>query len=178
MTINTIKAVGFCAHYSAPGDWAFDFALNLARRSTLPLNVFHFLSDPYNPADDTSKVLTGEARERLAIELERELRLYYDNRAGEYLNVGFRLCEDNEWKELHRCLLHREFQILVLGYATPGAIFAGRPIEEFADGFVGATILVGPDRPDQLHLNSRAALIADQMGLVEGSWEPIESVSA
>lgn len=173
MTTTTIRAIGFCAHYSAQGDWAFDFALGLAQRGSFPLNVFHFLSDPYDPTDDTSRVLTPVARGRLAIEREKELRMYYDTRAGEYLSVGFRLCEDNEWTELHRCLLHREFQILVLGYVAPGVTFAGQPIEEFADSFISPVVLIGPDRPDQYRLNSRAALIAEQIGLAPGSWARI-----
>jgi hypothetical protein len=177
MTTTTIRSVGFCAHYTAQGDWAFDFALKLAKRGSFTLNVFHFLSDPYDPTDDTSRVLTPQARERLAIEREKELRMYYDTRAGEYLSVGFRLCEDNEWKELHRCLLHREFQILVLGHIAPDATFAGQPIEEFADEFVSPVVLVGPDRPDQYWLNSRAALIAEQIGLSRDSWQPIPVIS-
>jgi hypothetical protein len=177
MTTTTIRAVGFCAHYSAPGDWAFDFALQLARRHSVPLNVFHFLSNPYDPTDDTSRVLSVEARDRLAIEREKELRLYYDSRAGEYLDVGFRLCADNEWTELHRCLLLRQFQLLVLGYVAPGVTFAGKPIEEFADSFVSPTVLVGPDRREQLHLNSRAALMYETIGLSPGSWCSIEPVT-
>ena len=177
MTITTIHSVGFCAHYSTQGDWAFDFALALAQRGGFPLNVFHFLSDPYDPTDDTSRLLEPKARQRLAIEREKELRMYYDTRAGEYLSVGFRLCEDNEWTELHRCLLHREFQVLVLGYPTHGASFAGHPIEEFADDFISPVVLVGPDRPDQYRLNSRAALIADQLGLAPGTWKRIPVLS-
>jgi len=173
MTITTIRSVGFCAHYSAPGDWAFEFALGLAKRKDLPLNVFHFLSNPYDPTDDTSRVLPVDIRDRLAIRLEKELRLYYDSRAGEYLEVGFRLCEDNEWTELHRCLMERQFQLLVLGYVDSGITFAGKPIEVFADSFVSPTVLVGPNRADEYLLNTRAALIADQIGLEPGSWKTI-----
>ena len=43
------------------------------------------------------------------------MRLYYDDLAGEYLEIGFRLCFDNTWRELHRCLAGQEFQLLVLG---------------------------------------------------------------
>ena len=68
MTTTTIRSVGFCAHYSTQGDWAFDFALDLARRGSFPLNVFHFLSDPCDPTDDTSSALAPAARERLIIE--------------------------------------------------------------------------------------------------------------
>ena len=178
MTMISLNAVGFCAHYSEPGDWAFDYALRLSRQHSISLNVFHFLSDPYDPTDDTSKRLSREQRARLSVEREKELRLYYDKRAGDYLEVGFRLCEDNEWSELHRCLLIREFQVLVLGYATPTATFSNRPIEDFAEAFVCPVVLVGPKRADQFRLNSRAAMIISDLGIPEGKWSLIEPISA
>lgn len=177
MTVVTINAVGFCAHYSQEGDWAFDFALQLSRRREAPLHVFHFLSDPYDPTDDRAERMSPDERAKEAIAREKELRLYYDQRAGDYLKVGFRLCEDREWTELHRCLVIREFQVLVLGYVGPSAIFAGRPIEEFAHSFVSPVVLVGPNSSSELRLNSRAALIADKLGIPEGTWSLIEHQS-
>jgi hypothetical protein len=141
----------------------------------IQLNVFHFLADPYEPTDTTGKGLSPEDRSKLAIERERELRLYYDKRAGDYLEVGFRLCEDNEWTELHHCLLIREFQVLVLGHPK-AATFAGRPIEEFADAFVSPVVLVGPEHSRRFRVNSRAALIADKLALVNNDWSVIQSV--
>lgn len=173
MAIPTLRAVGFCAHYSQQGDWAFDYALRLSRAHALQLNVFHFLTDPYDPHDTVTGRLTREEKAKLAVERERELRLYYDQRAGDYLEVGFRLCEDNEWTELHRCLVIREFQILVLGYVGSEAMFAGKPIKEFADSFVCPLVLVGPDHPDEYQLNSRAALISRRLTLPDGAWHTI-----
>lgn len=178
MAIPTLNAVGFCAHYSKQGDWAFDFALQLSRQHSIQLNVFHFLSDPYNHSKTAAEKSDKQARSRLAIEREKELRMYYDKRAGDYLEVGFRLCEDTEWVELHRCLVIREFQVLVLGYVGSSATFGGRPIENFAEAFTSPVILVGPDRPDQLHLNSQAVLIADNLGLNKNDFYTIERVSA
>jgi hypothetical protein len=165
MTTIGLKAVGFCAHYSRQGDWAFDFALRLSREKSLQLNVFHFLADPYNPEDTTGKNMSHEERSHLAIELERELRMYYDELAGDYLNVGFRLCEDNEWTELHRCLVKREFQVLVLGHVGKDSMFGGKPIIEFANAFVSPVVLVGPKHPDEFYVNASAALISDTLGL-------------
>lgn len=178
MAIPTLKAVGFCAHYSQQGDWAFEYALQLSKKNNLQLDVFHFLEDPYDPMDKTAQNLTKTERQDLAIDRERELRLYYDNLAGDYLNVGFRLCEDNHWTELHRCLLIREFQILVLGYINADSYFAGKPIEEFAKSFVCPIVLVGPDRPDQFHLNSQANLIFDHLGIPEDFLCKIDFTSA
>jgi hypothetical protein len=177
MTIARLNAVGFCAHYSREGDWAFEYALNLSRRHGIRLNVFHFLTDPYEPEAVAPDYLPRDARRKLVVERERELRMYYDGLAGDYLDVGFRLCEDNEWLELHRCLRIREFQILVLAYAGREALFAGKPIEEFADSFVCPLVLVGPDRPEQFRLNKPATLIVDRLGLPIDSWDRIELVA-
>ncbi|MBD3401836.1 universal stress protein [candidate division GN15 bacterium] len=179
MAIPTLNAVGFCAHYSRQGDWAFDYALRLSRNHQLKLNVFHFLTDPY-AVDDSDRVeqLSPEARARLAIEREKELRLYYDQRAGDYLEVGFRLCDNPEWVELHRCLVVREFQLLVLGYVGPDAYFGGRPITRFADSFVCPVVLVGPDDPRQFHLNSQAQLIAASLDLEGAGWAATAAGSA
>ncbi len=178
MATPTLNAVGFCAHYSEEGDRAFEYALNLTIRHRIQLNVFHFLADPFVLGDDPPRDLTRAELDRLVMDRERELRMYYDERAGDYLEVGFRLCQDNEWTELHRCLLVREFQILVLGYAGPDTIFAGRPIEEFAYGFVAPIVLVGPEGPYQYHLNSQAALIIDKLGIPDGCWTKIEPVTS
>ena len=170
MAVTTINSVGFCAHYSEPGDWAFDYALRLARQYGVNLRVFHFLSDPYDPGDRRADSLSRGERNKLAIEREKELRLYYDQRAGEYLDVGFRVCEHREWLELHRCLIIREFQTLVLGYVSEHAVFGGRPIKEFAESFACPVVLVGPSRPDQFWLNSPARLIADKLGIGSEAW--------
>ena len=177
MTIPRLNAIGFCAHYSKQGDWAFDYALRLTRMHGIQLNVFHFLSDPYDPDSEPPRDLPRDELNRLIVERERELRLYYDERAGDYLQVGFRLCEDNEWTELHRCLVDREFQILVLGYVGENATFAGKPIQEFAESFICPVVLVGPDSPRQFHLNAGAALMHEKLGLAAGEWQRNELVS-
>ncbi|MFH1373918.1 MAG: hypothetical protein ABII79_08995 [bacterium] len=176
MTRQRLYAVGYCAHYSHQGDWAFEYALRLSQGNGLQLNVFHFLENPYDPSDDTGGNLSASERAKVAIDRERELRLYYDKRAGDYLNVGFRFCEDNEWTELHRCLLVREFQVLVLANISPECVFAGKPIEDFAHAFVSPVVLVGPDKSDRIRLNSRAALIAPELGLADRAWDQIVHV--
>jgi len=174
MTVPTFNAIGFCAHYSDHGDWAFDYALRLARDNSLTLNVFHFLCDPYDSAARTPDDLSKEELDRLVIDQERELRLYYDQRAGDYLDVGFRLCYDDSWKELHRCLMIREFQLLVLGYPDYAAFFSKKPIEEFANSFVSPVVLIGPERPDQYWLNTQAALLSDRLGVKDKNWSKID----
>ena len=42
-----MNGVGLCAIFSRQGDWAFDYALSLARHYKTKLNIFHFLASPY-----------------------------------------------------------------------------------------------------------------------------------
>jgi len=119
--------------------------------------------------------LSPEERAALAIRLERDLRLYYDDRLGDYLDAGFRLCEDPEWTELHRCLTKREFQVLVLGYPHEGASFGGVPIEEFVTSFVCPVVLVGPRSPLDIRLNEPAALIEDKLDLAGRRFERLRA---
>jgi hypothetical protein len=174
MTVPRIDAVGFCAHYSQVGDWAFDYALRLSQKNGLRLNVFHFLVDPYGTGEDAERRYSGQELSDIAIERERFLRFYYDKLAGEYLEVGFRLCYDDSWRELHRCLAEREFQLLVLASPQADARFCRRPIDEFADAFVCPVVLVGPERKDQYRLNGGAALQADRLSLADTGWERIQ----
>lgn len=165
MTIPTFNAVGFCAHYSKQGDWAFDLALQISQFHALQLNVFYFLKNPYDSSRNWPTNLSHEELEKIAIAEEKKLRLYYDQRAGEYLNVGFRLCYDDSWSELHRCLMIREFQLLILAYPTDGAEFTGKPIKKFADEFISPVILVGPEDSKQYYLNSRSSLLSYKLGI-------------
>jgi len=175
MSTFAVRAIGFCAHYSPQGDWAFEFALQLARARSLRLNVFHFLTNPYDPGARTPENLSRQERATLAIRLERDLRLYYDDLLGDYLDAGFRLCADPEWTELHRCLTKREFQVLVLGYPHEGAIFGGVPIEDFATSFVSPVVLVGPSSPLDIRLNEPAALIDDKLCLADRHYIPLRA---
>ncbi len=174
MTTAAFRSVGFCAHYSEQGDWAFRFALGLARQHRLQLNIFHFLRDPYGADPGRADPLSPSEKAQRILEREKELRFYYDERLGDYLEAGFRLCEDNGWTELHRCMCKREFQLLVLPFPRPGATFAGRPVTRFAAAFACPVVLVGPTRADEFRLNSPAALLAHRLPLRGLRWTPVE----
>lgn len=112
--------------------------------------------------------------EQEEIDLERGIRLYYDDRLGDYLNVGFRLCEGDEDPELRRCLLvRRDYDILVLAYEHYGCTFGRRGIESFAESMPCPTLLVGPEREDQVSYNSAASLWRSILGLNDDDWRPL-----
>jgi hypothetical protein len=169
VTSIAVKDIGFCAHFSRQGDWAFEFALSLARRLGHRLNIFYF------PRLDAS--FSGRPPARLdddeLVALDRRVREYYDEKLGDFVEAGFRVCEDFVDTELRRCLFRREYQVMVLGYLGHGARFGDDSIEAFAYRFNGPVVLVGPDRPDQLHLNPPARLVGWRLGLAEDAWTPL-----
>ncbi len=163
MTSILLEAVGLCAHESKQGDWAFDLAFHLAQERNIQLNVFHFLQDPYGEERTDLRAKTRKEINEVIAEREKRLRFYYDDKLGEHLKAGFRVCEGKEWTELRRCLIKREFQIIVVPYLEEGTRFGGHPIEEFAHHFGAPMLLVGPHNPDEIRLNQPARMIADQL---------------
>jgi hypothetical protein len=175
MPVKRLTGVGYCARLTRVGDWAFDLAFRLAQRHDVRLNIFFFPDPPCGPHAGRGR--HGEwlrAGEEEKIELERRVRLYYDERLGDFLNVGFRLCEGDEEPELLRCLLIRkDYDVLVLAYEYHGCPFGKRPIEEFAERMACPTILVGPRRSNELHINTPAKLWSERFGLNDAEWLPL-----
>jgi len=169
MTTMAMKDVGFCAHFSRRGDWAFEFALSLAKRLENRLNIFYF------PQLDwpSSSQPTGKLGDDELVALDRRVREYYEDKLGDFVEVGFRVCEDLMDTELRRCLFRREYQVMVLAHLGHGARFGDDSIEAFAYRFNGPIMLVGPDRPDQLYLNPPAQLVSWQLGLSEDGCTPL-----
>jgi hypothetical protein len=173
VTIVPINNIGLCAHFSTKGDWAFDFAFALTRTHRCQLNIFYFLRSPYERYVEPP----GEGRkidDQILVATDRKLREYYDKCLGEYVDVGFKVCEETRHaKELRTCLMQREFEVLVIPYIERDITFGNMPIEEFAYRFTSPVVLVGPDEADQYFLNPQAALIADRLALPSQSWEEI-----
>ncbi|MBI4962813.1 MAG: universal stress protein [Desulfomonile tiedjei] len=172
-----MKGIGLCAIFSRQGDWAFDYALSLARKHKAKLNVFHFLESPYAVRRDVvfvdaNKEKTAVVTPAIIAEKDKELRLKYDERLGDYVDVGFRLCEGSDEWELKKCFKRGDYEVLVIGYQAKGADFGGTTtIEEFAGRFHGPLILVGPESPDVFHINEKAKALLDQLDIPEGKWE-------
>jgi hypothetical protein len=99
-----MNGIGLCAIFSRQGDWAFDYALSLARHHKTKLNIFHFLDSPYTLRRDV--VFVDAEKPRLlrlpptsSRKKDKEMREMFEERLGDYVEVGFRLCEGNdEWE--------------------------------------------------------------------------------
>jgi len=172
-----MKGIGLCAIFSRQGDWAFDYALNLARKHKAKLNVFHFLESPYAVRRDvvfvdTKKEKTAVVTPEIIAEKDKELRLKYDERLGDYVDVGFRLCEGSDEWELKKCFKRGDYEVLVIGYQGKGADFGGTTtIEEFAGRFHGPLVLVGPNSPDVFYINEKAKELLNQLDIPDGKWQ-------
>jgi hypothetical protein len=174
-----MNGIGLCAIFSQQGDWAFDYALALARHHKTKLNVFHFLESPYILRRDVVFV-DAEKKETVKVtpdfiaKKDREMRELYDPRLGDYVEVGFRLCEGNDEYELRKCFKKGEYEVLVIGYNGKGAPFGGTTtIEEFTAKFKGPVVLVGPDAADSYHINKPAEEFLGDLMIPDGKWKSI-----
>ena len=176
MTVLTLKTIGLCAHFSPTGDRAMRYALALARLHHLKLNVFSFLYDPFTGVYGQEPELSPRDRDRRGGLANQQLREYYEDRLGDYLEVGFRVCEGPENVELRRCLKRGEYQLLVMPYLEPGGRFGDLTIEDFAMRFMAPVVLVGRGRRVRYYLNPQAVILADKLNLFRGSWRPLHAV--
>ena len=166
-----LKAVGFCAWMNEVGDRAFEYALGLARRHRAQFDVFIFPCYPCLPHDSRGRA--GELfdmSEEEMIEAEKQVRLYYDEKLGDYLDAGYRLCLGDEAPELRRCLFDRQYDILVLPYEKEGGMFGERTVEEFAHRMQAPVVLVGSVGGTEIHINRPARLWVSELGLDDRAW--------
>jgi hypothetical protein len=174
-----MKGIGLCATFSAQGDWAFDYALWLARKKRTKLNIFHCLESPFTIRRDVvfidgERRRTADVTPDLIAEKDKELRFNYDERLGGYPEVGFRVCAGSTEWELKRCFRRGDYEVLVIAYQNKGAIFGGTTtIEKFALRFRGPVVLVGPDRPGQYFLNDHAMDTVPALIIPPDKWAPL-----
>jgi len=179
MTRQSIKGVGYCSRMTRAGDWAFEYAFDVAVRHASRLNIFFFPTPPCS--SHLSRGRRGELielTEERAVELERDTRLYYDPLLGDYDDVGFRLCEGDEDPELRRCLLiKKDYDILVLAYESYRCKFGNRSIEEFAESMTCPTVLVGPEDSGEIYVNTTGELWLETLGLVDREFGRVKDVA-
>ena len=176
MTRARLKAVGFSAWMNETGDWAFRFALDLARRHHAQFDIFIFPCFPclpHAPRGRRGELFTISDAE--AVEAEKQVRFYYDDMFGDYLDAGYRMCLGDEAPELRRCLFDRQYDVLVLPYEEKGGRFGERTIEEFAQRMQCPVVLVGPGDESEIHINQPARLWLTELGLEDREWSPIPS---
>jgi len=176
-----MNGIGLCAIFSRQGDWAFDYALSLARHHKTKLNIFHFLESPYTLRRDVvfvdaEKTKTAPVTPDFIAAKDKEMREMFEERLGDYVKVGFRLCEGNDEWELRKCFKKGDYEVLVIGYKEKGAAFGGTTtIEEFTAKFKGPIVLIGPDSADSFYINGHAQKRVGELLIPGGKWKLIDS---
>ena len=125
---------------------------------------------------DSAKRITARVTPELLAQREKHMREAFEDRLGDYVNVGFRLCEGNDEYELRKCFKKRDFEILVIGYERKNAPFGGATIiEAFATKFRGPVVLVGPESPGSYYLNNSAARRWVDLMMPQGSFHTLNA---
>src|SRR4030065_2046318 len=88
-----MNGIGLCAIFARQGDWAFDYALSLARHHKTKLNIFHFLDSPYALRRDVvfvdaEKTKTAQVTPDLVASKDKDLRFKYEAKLGACTEVG------------------------------------------------------------------------------------------
>jgi len=180
-----MRTIGLCTHFAQTDEWAFNYALRLARSHDWQLNICHWLNSPYSLRRDwiyPDLFKEGQpvpSTPALLARLELQLRQYYDARLGDFDQAAFKLCEGLYQVELVRCFRQHLLDLVVLGYQTPSEQDASfeLPLEAFAARIDYPLVIVGPQSPDQFLLNPAAIPWLDDLQLPEGSWREIEPVT-
>lgn len=177
-----MTTIGFCTHFNQTDEWAFNFALQLARRNHWQMIICHWLQSPYSLRRDLvnddlfSPKNTVPVDEKLLVKLEYQLREYYDPKLGDFTDVAFKLCEGNYQVELNRCFRQNLLDLVVMGYQPfqEAQEHSDKPQELFASEFDFPIILVGAEGPQNYLINQKALALKDSLYLDQGTWKVIQ----
>lgn len=180
-----MKKIGLCTHFTQTDEWAFGYALNLARAHDWQLTICHWLNSPYSLRRDmvfTDLVNRSELQTvspALLTKLELQLREYYDCKLGDFTQVAFKLCEGLYQVEVVRCFRQHLLDLVVMGYQAPSEEDASEKqlLENFALHLAYPLVIVGPEKPNQFLLNPAAVAMLDELNLAEGTWKQLEAVT-
>ena len=175
--------LGFCTHFSKADEWAFAYALRLARAQSWQLNICHWVNSPYKIRRDIIQDdLFNPKKNRplspeLLTKLEFQLRNHYDQKLGDFTDVAFRLCEGQYQVELVRCFRKNLLDLVVMGYQTgeKDALSGESSLLPFAQKLSYPLVIVGMDGPGRFLLNSKALDWLQALQLPEDRWQVIES---
>jgi len=177
-----MQNIGLCTHFTETDDWAFEYALELARSRHCHLNICHWLKSPYQIRRDIvfddlfTPQETVSITPQLLNKFELQLRQYYEPKLGDFTDVGFKLCEGAYQVELLRCFRQHLLDLVVMGYQEPDPVtsLVEQPVELFATNLDYPLVIVGADGPNTFTLNAKAFDLLDQLALPAGSWQVLE----
>lgn len=180
-----MTTLGLCTNFSQTDEWAFEYALQLARKHGWQLNICHWLDSPYTlrrdvVADDLfDPTHLQTVTPALLTRLELQLRQYYDPKLGDFTDVAFKLCEGQYQVELIRCMRNHLLDLVVMGYQpiADGVLESWQPLEIFAANLPYPIVLVGQSGPQSFLINAHALDWLGELELPEGSWKLLQPVA-
>lgn len=169
-----MKGVAVLASFSRQGEWAFEFALTLAKKHQTRLDIYSILASPH--ALRREEVYVDDKKQRTAIvtpeiiaQKERELREAFAEELGDFTDVAYHVSEGDEEWELNKHFKRGAYDLLVVGYEGKGGnVGASQTIEDFASRYRGPLVLVGPGSRDSYFLNKKAKERLPDLGIPEG----------
>ena len=180
-----MTTLGLCTNFTQSDEWAFEYALQLARKRGWQLNICHWLNSPYTLRRD----IVGDdlfapaglqtVTPALLTRLELQLRQYFDTRLGDFTNVAFKLCEGQYQVELIRCMRNHLLDLVVMGYQPEinEAFETWQPLEGFTANLPYPMVLVGHDGPQSYLINAKALGWQTQLEMPEGSWQLLPALA-
>lgn len=180
-----MTTLGLCTNFTQTDEWAFEYALLLARKHEWQLNICHWLNSPYTLRRD----IVGDdlfapsglktVTPGLLTRLELQLRQYFDARLGDFTDVAFNLCEGQYQVELVRCMRNHLLDLVVMGYQPDlnEAFETWQPLEVFAANLPYPMVLVGHEGPQSYRINPPAMKWQTQLELPEGSWQQLTALT-
>lgn len=175
-----MTTIGLCTHFSENDRLAFEFALDLAKKHQVQLNICHWLNSPYILRRDIvqddlfSPGVSVTVTSALLTRLEYQLRAYYEPLLGDFTNVAFKLCEGHYQVELLRCFRQQLLDLVALGDQPDQMDEATQPLADFAAHTPYPLVIVQASEP-RYRVNQAGLAWLDFMELPEHSWEVIES---
>lgn len=177
-----MTTIGLCTHFSQSDEWAFEYALKVAKENQWKMIICHWLESPYSLRRDMVEddlfqpTSTVPVDEKLLVKLEYQLREYYDQKLGDFTDVAFKLCEGNYQVELTRCFRQNLLDLVVMGYQPQQDDHesSDQPQELFALDCDFPLIIVGAEGPGSFLINPKAVQWKASLHLEEGSWKEIQ----
>jgi nucleotide-binding universal stress UspA family protein len=112
------KKILFCTDFSDDADWAFTYALQLAKTFKSKLYIFHVTPTPVHP-EQLSIYLSPEKLEELRasqkIELDRQLHAHYLEKMGDFKEVQVQFNEGEPFLEIIQMAKKESVDLIVMG---------------------------------------------------------------
>ncbi len=112
------KRILFCTDFSEDANWAFSYALNLAKTYQSKLFILHVTPEPVHP-EQLSIYLSEEKLKELKVfqkkELDQQLKTHYLKKLGRFKNFEVFIKEGEAFLEILQTAKKKSADLIVMG---------------------------------------------------------------